>query len=343
MNTQHHQLGDERAHGGDVHVAGVGREGDRPGGRTGYRVIESRPARGCRWMAKERTALWLMLLPYLLGLVGLVFVPGLVSTGLAFTRYDALTPPSWVGLQNITRLFTDRLFGVALANTLLYLLLAVSLRIVGALGLALLLQHARRGATAVRSAIFTPMLIPDVAYALVWLVAFNPRYGPVNLLLSLLGFPQPAWIIEPGPAMAVLVIMAVWQLGEGFVVLLAALQEMPPGLIEASALDGASAWQRFTQVVFPLLLPFLLLLTARDLIVSLQSNFVPTLLVTRGGPGYATLLLPLYTYQLAFDDLHLGYAAAVVWAMYAITLGVIFLPYLLSRKRHYEGSFWGST
>ncbi|MCB0113349.1 MAG: sugar ABC transporter permease, partial [Caldilineaceae bacterium] len=151
--------------------------------------------------------------------------------------------------------------------------------------------------------------------------------------------PTPAWVIEPGPAMLALVIMATWQLGEGFVVLLASLHEIPVGLMEASALDGANAWQRFRHVTLPLLLPRLLLLTARDLIVNLQASFVPTLLVTRGGPGYATLLLPLYTYQLAFDDLRFGYAATVVWAMYAITLLVIVVQARLSRRLRYEGSF----
>ena len=242
-------------------------------------------------------------------------------------------------MGNVARLFADRLFGIALGNTLVYLVLAVSLRVVGALGLALLLQRSGRMAALTRSAVFSPTVIPDVAYALVWLVAFNPRYGPVNLLLGAVGLPTPAWVIEPGPAMLALVIMATWQLGEGFVVLLASLHEIPVGLMEASALDGANAWQRFRHVTLPLLLPRLLLLTARDLIVNLQASFVPTLLVTRGGPGYATLLLPLYTYQLAFDDLRFGYAATVVWAMYAITLLVIVVQARLSRRLRYEGSF----
>jgi multiple sugar transport system permease protein len=288
---------------------------------------------------REQVGLYLMLLPYVVGLVGLVLLPGLLSVGLAFTRFDALSPATWVGLGNVERLFGDRLFGIALGNTLLYMLMAVTLRIVGALLLALLLQRSGRVAGAARSAVFAPTVIPDVAYALVWLVAFNPRYGPVNLLLGLIGLPTPAWVIEPWPALLALVIMAFWQLGEGFVILLASLQEIPSGLIEASALDGANGWRRFRHVILPLLLPRLLLLSARDLIVSLQANFVPSLLVTRGGPGYATLLLPLYTYQLAFDDLRLGYAATVAWAMYAITLLVIVAQYALSKRWRHEGSF----
>ncbi|MBI1296286.1 ABC transporter permease subunit [bacterium] len=287
----------------------------------------------------HRSALTLMLLPYVVGLVGLILVPSALSIVLAFARFDALTAPTWIGSGNVERLFSDRLFGIALGNTLVYLVLAVLFRILGALGLALLLQRTGRMETWTRSAVFSPTVIPDVAYALVWLVAFNPRYGPVNLVLGLLGLPTPAWIVEPGAAMLALVIMATWQLGEGFVVLLASLNEIPAGLMEAGALDGASAWQRFRHITFPLLLPRLLLLTARDLIVNLQASFVPTLLVTRGGPGYATLLLPLYSYQLAFDDLRFGYAATVVWALYLITVLVIVVQSLLSRRLRYEGSF----
>ncbi|MEM7539782.1 MAG: sugar ABC transporter permease [Chloroflexota bacterium] len=281
---------------------------------------------------KEETTLYIMLVPYIVGLIGLVLIPSLLSIGLAFTRYDALTAPEWVGFKNVLRLFSDRLFGIALANTLLYLALAVSLRMMGALCLALLLQGAGRVVNAVRSAVFTPTVIPDVAYALVWLVAFNPKWGPVNLFLGAFGLPTPAWVIEPWPALLALVIMATWQLGEGFIVLLASLKEIPTGLIEASLLDGANGRQRFWYVIFPLLLPRFLLLTARDVVVSLQANFVPSLLVTKGGPGYATLLLPLYTYQLAFDDLRFGYAATVVWAMYVITLFIIIVQYAVSRR-----------
>ncbi len=288
---------------------------------------------------KERLGLYLMLLPYLVGLVGLVLLPGALSVGLAFTRFDALTPATWVGLSNVTRLFNDRLFGISLVNTLLYMLMAVTMRLVGALLLALLLQRSSRIAGMARAAVFAPTVIPDVAYAFVWLVAFNPRYGPVNLLLGLVGLPTPAWVIEPWPALLALVIMAVWQLGEGFVILLASLQEIPIGLLEASALDGANGWRRFRSVILPLILPRLLLLSARDLIVSLQANFVPSLLVTKGGPGYATLLLPLYTYQLAFDDLRIGYAATVAWAMYVITLLVVVAQFTLSRRWRHEGSY----
>lgn len=280
----------------------------------------------------SRPTLWLMLTPYLLGLFGLIGLPSLLALGFAFTEYNALTPPRPVGWANFARLSHDRLYWTALGNTLLYLLLAVPLRIAGALGLALLLRLPRRGVAATRTAVYLPTVIPDIAYALIWLISFNPLYGPVNLLLGSVGLPTPAWTIEPWPARLALVIMALWQLGEGFVVLLAATRSIPATLYEVSAIDGAGAWARFRYLTWPLLLPTLSLLTARDLILSLQATFVPSLIVTKGGPGYATLFIPLYTYWMAFDDLRFGYAAAVVWTLYGFTLLIVVVQYLLARR-----------
>lgn len=280
-----------------------------------------------------------MLLPYLIGLLGLVILPAFLSLGLAFMRYDALTPPVWVGLANAERLLSDRLFWVALGNTLFYLFFAVLLRMVGAFLLALLLQHQGRGLDLARAVVYLPTVIPDVAYALIWLVALHPRFGPINLLLGAFHLPTPAWTIEAWPARFALVMMAAWQLGEGFVILLASLNDIPEHLYEAAALDGADKWASFRHITLPLLLPRLLLLTARDLITSLQANFVPSLIVTKGGPGYATLFLPLYSYLLAFDDLRFGYAATIVWTMYLITMIVIGLQYMLGKRWQHEQSY----
>lgn len=287
---------------------------------------------------RQSAVLGLFLAPYLTGLLLLILLPALLTLALAFTRYDALTPPVWIGLDNLGRLWQDRLFWTALANSLVYLLLAVPLRIGGGFLLALFLSRRSWSGDLARTAAALPIAIPEVAYALLWLVTFNPRYGPLNLLLGAVGLPTPAWTIDPNTALLSLVLMAVWQLGEGLIVLSASLRGIPSHLYDAAGLDGAGVWARFRHLTLPLMLPPLLLLTARDLIVSLQANFTPSLVVTKGGPGYATLFLPLYSYFLAFDDLRLGYAAAVVWAMYAITGAVVAAQFLLTRRWSFTGA-----
>jgi multiple sugar transport system permease protein len=294
---------------------------------------------------KERRTAYLMLAPYLLGVMTLVIGPALLSLGLAFTDFDAIGEPTWLGLTNLLTLLNDRFFWMALGNTLFYVLGAVSLRLVGAFGLALLLHRAYRRrkqagrASPTQALIYLPSVIPDIAYALIWLVAFNPAFGPVNVLLGWLGLPTPAWLVEAWPARFALISIAVWQLGEGFIILLASLSDIPASLYEMAELDGASAWRRFWAITWPLLLPRLLLLSARDVIITLQANFVPSLVMTKGGPGYATLFLPLYTYQLAFEDLRFGYASAVVWTLYLLTGAIVAGQYWLTRRRRYDEAF----
>jgi multiple sugar transport system permease protein len=282
-------------------------------------------------------ALYLMVLPYLLGLAGLVFAPALLALGLACTRYDVLSPPVWGGWANLERMMGDRLLWTVLGNTAFYLVVAVPLRLVGALSLAMLFRSRPYGLA--QALVYLPTLIPDVAYALIWLVALNPRFGPINLVLNAAGLPAPAWLAEPWPARLALAGMAAWQLGEGFVILLASLGEFPPHLDEAAALDGAGCWARFWHITLPLLLPRLLLLTARDLIVGLQASFTPSLVLTRGGPGYATLFVPLYSYILAFDDFQFGYASALVWFVYALTVLGMGALFLVSRRWQHTGAF----
>lgn len=280
---------------------------------------QDRPSQRAGW-GIDQWSVALMLAPYLIGLFTLVLLPTLLTLTLAFTNFNALTPSRWVGFANFVQLFDDRIFGIALTNTLLYLVLAVPLRIGLAWLFAAWLTRPRRGIKIVRTAIYLPTVIPDLPYALIWLVLLNPSYGPINLILGGLGLPTPLWAGAPWPARISLLMLTTWQLGENFVLVAAAQANIPPMLYEASTLDGANPWARARYLTLPLLWPSLVLLTARDLLLCLQTNFVPTLVITKGGPGYATLLIPLYAYQRAFEDLHLGYAAAMVWTLYVITL-----------------------
>lgn len=279
----------------------------------------------------------LMLAPFVLGAIVLIVLPLAVTMALAFTRYDTIAPPVFVGLDTAARALRDPLFPTALGNTLLFLALAVPLRLASALGLALLLDRSRRAARLYRAAVYLPSVIPDVAYALIWLWIFNPVYGPLNALLTLLGLPAPAWLAEPGSARLAVVIMAGFQIGEGFVALLAALQSIPDELRQAATLDGAGSWQRFRYLTLPLLLPWLIVLAARDLIVGLQHTVAPAFLMTRGGPYYATLFLPQLIYQTAFDRLRFGEASFMLLLL-LLCCGALLggLVWVLSRRGAFE-------
>ncbi|MBK9092455.1 MAG: sugar ABC transporter permease [Anaerolineae bacterium] len=260
----------------------------------------------------------LFLAPFLIGMAVLVVLPALATLVLAFTRYNALQPPVWIGLQNFSKLLASPLVGLSLRNTLLFIGLAVPLRLMAALGLALLLRPSGRRFAIHRAVAYLPTLIPEAAYALIWLRIFNPLYGPLNHLLALVGLPLPTWLTDPTSARLAIIIMLVFQMGEGFLVLLAGLHNTPQVYYEAARMDGASAWQILWRITLPLLLPWILLLTCRDILASLQATFTPTYILTYGGPYYATMFFPLLIYELSFDFVDYGLASALLVMMYAL-------------------------
>jgi multiple sugar transport system permease protein len=276
----------------------------------------------------ERAALLGMLAPWLTGVALLTALPALLACAIAFTRYDALSPPAFAGLANFAELGRHPLFWTAVRNSAAFVLLAVPLRLLAALLLALALKPQRPRAGLTRLLVFFPAGIPDVAYALLWLWIFNPAYGPLNLALQSLGLPAPAWLADPRTALLALVIMAVFQTGEGFLVLLAGLQSIPEAYYQHAALEGSSRWWSFRTITLPLLAPWLLLLTARDIVVTAQGTFTPALLMTGGGPYYATFFVPLLVYEEAFTEMRFGAAAAIMLLMLlgaALLIGLVFL------------------
>jgi multiple sugar transport system permease protein len=285
---------------------------------------------------RYRASLYLLLAPYLIGLAVLITLPALLSVGLAFTTYDGLSAPEWRGLANFRDLAADPLFGIALRNSVLFVALTVPLRVLIALGLALLLNRPRRGVGFYRAAVYVPTIVPSVAYALVWLWIFNPRYGPLNLALAGLGLPTPAWLVDRATALPALALTALFQIGEGFVVVLAGLKAVPDEYHHAAALDGANRAAVLRHITLPLLAPWLLLLTLRDVIASAQSTFTPALLMTGGGPYYATLFVPLLMYETAFDRFRFGQGAAMMLLLLLVVGALILLTYRAAGGWGYE-------
>jgi multiple sugar transport system permease protein len=286
----------------------------------------------------ERRGLALLLAPYVFGLALLVFVPALVTFGLALFEYDLITSPDWAGAANFRELWGDDVFRRSLRNSLMFVAAAVPLRLLGALLLALLLHRQFRGASAYRTAAYLPTVVPDVAYALLWLWIINPLFGPLNLVLGAVGGPTPQWLTDPHDARWAVVVMSLFQIGEGFVVALAVRQSLPGDLYELAEVEGARPWYVFARVTLPLMAPALLLLLFRDTIFSFQANFVPALVIFDGGPPpYATTYLPLFVYTNAFEYLRYGYAAAASLVMFAVTALIVVVQWRILRRWRLAG------
>ncbi|HEX9696240.1 MAG TPA: sugar ABC transporter permease [Actinomycetota bacterium] len=284
-------------------------------------------------VASWSRGLRVLALPLIAAAIVLVAIPAVMTVMLAFTDYDAVSAPRWNGFANFARLWRDPIFATSVWNSLIYVAISVPLRMVAAVGTALLLAGRRRGTATGRALVYLPTVVPDVAYALLWLWVFNPLYGPLALAMQAIGLPGPELLLSAWGARFAVAIMSAFQIGEGFIVALAVRNDIPHELYELAEIDGARPSWTLRRVTLPLMMPVLLLLAARDVVLSLQGNFVPALVLTNGGPEYATTFLPLYTYQNAFEYLRFGYASAMTLTMFAVTAAMIGVQVLIVRRR----------
>jgi multiple sugar transport system permease protein len=285
---------------------------------------------------RERREYAVMLAPYLIGMAVLIALPALVTFALALTEFDLIRSPRFIGLQNFRDLWEDDIFRKSVRNSLMFILFAVPLRLVGALAFALLLHKRFRGVGAYRTSAYLPTVVPDVAYALLWLWIINPLYGPLNLALGAIKGPTPAWLTDPRAAQWVVILMSLFVIGEGFIVAMATRQGIPSELYELGDVEDATPLFMFWRVTLPLMAPTLLLLMFRDTIFSFQANFVPALIVTGGGPPpNETTYLPLFIYRNGFEYLRYGYASAATLVMFGMTALIIYLQWrIVKRWRH---------
>lgn len=277
-------------------------------------------------MGSERRALWIMAAPFLAGVGLLVVGPAALTIVMSAFDWDLVSSPRFVGLGNYRELLGDDVFRFSLRNTLWYVAVAVPLKVSAALGLALLLHRRTRAAGVARGAVVLPSVIPDVAWALVWLWIVNPLAGPLNLALLAAGLPTPAWLTDPASARWAVVMVGALQIAEGFLIALAARAAVPTHLYETAAAAGAGPVARFARVSLPLMAPALVLVACRDTVASFQATFVPALLVTEGGPPpYATTFLPVFVYRHAFEYLRYGYAASATVVMIVVSASIVWL------------------
>ncbi|HET6847836.1 MAG TPA: sugar ABC transporter permease [Gaiellales bacterium] len=283
----------------------------------------------------EHVSGWLFVLPAvaLIGLFGIV--PIIWGAILSLQENDLLTPPTWVGLDNYRTLIHDPVFRASIHRTIVYTLLFVPLSVGGALAIAVLLNARIRFSRFYRTAVFIPVATSTVATGIIFNWLLEPTYGVVNYLLSFVGLGPYGFFQDPDQAMYSIVAMTVWGwLGFDVIVYMAALQGVPDELVEAAKLDGAGRWAIFRNVVFPLLSPTTLFLIVWSTINALQV-FDEIYVTTRGGPLQATTVLVYYLFNQAFELFHGGYAAAIAYVLFLITLVFSILQLWVGNRRVY--------
>jgi len=271
----------------------------------------------------SRATAWAFLSPWVIafGLFGLF--PFAFSLAASFTDYSPIRAggASFVGLANYARALSDPAFWSALGNTAFFVVGTIPFTTTLALALALAVQPAFRGRTLFRVGFFVPSVVSVVVLSLVFkgLYASN---GALDGVLRALGLTPPAWLLDPRTALPAIMAMDVWSAsGYYMIIFLAGLEAIPRELYDAARLEGASRRAQLAHITLPLLRPTLLFVLVVNTVRSLQI-FAEVFVMTRGGPLHSTTTVVYYLYEEAFYRFNLGYASAVAYLLFLITLAL---------------------
>ncbi|MGW2055698.1 carbohydrate ABC transporter permease [Streptomyces sp. NPDC001840] len=302
-----------------------------PPGKTRQRAAGRTPAR--KWATRVPPLVLAFVLVPLLIEAFWVFWPAVQGFYLAFTQWDGVSAPKFIGLANFREMFGDEIFRTAALDTVIWLVLFGGLSVVLGLGAALLLQQERRGVGFYRAALFLPVVFSLVATALVWQAMYQPD-GLINKTLEGIGLDglTRSWLADQDTALYAVIVPALWrQIGYVMVLYLAGLKGIDPVLYEAAKVDGATRRQQFRHITLPQLSSVNAVVLSVVVIDSLRS-FDVVWSLTRGGPYHSSELLSTYMYSTAFQSLRLGYGSALAVVIFVLAFGVI-VSYLLRAFR----------
>ncbi|HXT34719.1 MAG TPA: sugar ABC transporter permease [Chloroflexota bacterium] len=279
----------------------------------------------------------LFLLPDLIPFLAFTVLGVFATFGLSFSRWDLVTAPSWVGLDNYSNLFSDDLFRKVVRNTFLYTLgvvpISTALALLAALGLNLKLP----GSLVLRTAYFAPYITTLAAAALVFQWVYDPRAGLIDSVLYAIGVPNPPeWLNSTFWALPALMIFGIWrQIGFNIVLFLAGLQGVDRNMLEAASVDGAGRWARFRYITLPLISPTTFFVVIISTIGSFQV-FDQAYVMTNGRfyPDNATNTVVGYLFQKAFvsSTAELGLSSAVAWLLFLFVFAITMIQFAVQRR-----------
>ena len=271
--------------------------------------------------------------PWLLGLLMFWIYPTLASGYYSFTKFNAVQSPQWVGTENYVQLFTnDSNFWSAVYNTFYFAGLSIPLAIIFAFALATLLNAKIKFQVVYRTIYFLPTLVPEVALALVWVYLFTPGTGLINIPFDWLGIRGPCWLACEAWARPTMILLELWVIGNQVVLYLAGLQDVPQDLYDAANVDGANYYHKFRHVTLPMMTPVIFFHLVTSVIGALQFFAVPYIMT--GGTGFpanSTLFYSIYLYKNAFQYFQMGYASAMAWLLFVVTLVITLVIFRTAR------------
>lgn len=279
---------------------------------------------------QEKVAGQILILPFIIGFLAFIAIPMIMSFIFSFTKYNILSKPKFIGIDNYVALFHDRKFVNSFWVTIRYVIFSVPLRLLMALIIALLLVKKSKLSGFYRAIYYLPSIIgSSVAVAILWKKMFASD-GVVNGLLGMLGLPADiAWLGRENTAIWTLIILAVWQFGSSMLIFLAGLKQIPVSLYEAAIVDGAGTVKKFFKITLPLLTPTIFFNLINQLINGFMA-FTQSYVITQGKPRESTLFYTVYMYQSSFTYNKLGYGCAMAWFM---TIFVSIITFIIFKSQ----------
>ncbi|NLG89066.1 MAG: sugar ABC transporter permease [Clostridiaceae bacterium] len=292
------------------------------------------------YFQRTETAAWVLLFPSLLCLTIFLFIPLIMSFGLAFFDVTIfLKQFKFVGLDNFIELLQDDRFWNALGNTVYFTIMVVPCGILFSLAVALFVQGNSLFQRFLRVSYYVPVICSMTAMGIVWAVLMDPTIGMFAFWIRQLGFENVQLLKDPNLAMPLIAAMTIWKtFGQNMIILVAGLQAIPDEYYDASMIDGANKWKQFFHITLPSLIPTLGFCVTTSTISSFMV-FDQTYVMTRGGPLFRTETLAQYVYTRGFviSPFRLGYASSVAFVLFIVIAAISIAMYYFFTKKETEG------
>ncbi|MFN8421764.1 MAG: sugar ABC transporter permease [Anaerolineae bacterium] len=287
---------------------------------------------GLRPLGRERLWLLVLLAPTLIGLIFGAFGSILATLGISFLKWDLISAPIWVGIDNYKALLTDKLFLDSLRNTTVFSILYVPSVVVLSLAVALLLNRRMRGVAIFRVLYFLPVITSAVAVGIVWNWIYAPDRGVLNSIIVSLGGQPVRWLSTQNMMMSIVIVNVWGAIGEGMIIFLAGLQAIPREYYEAAEVDGVTAWSRFYRITLPLITPSLFFQLLISTINAFQA-FEYIYILTRTASGNSNLPTVVFSiYRNGFNYFRMGTATAQAIVLAVIIMVLTALYFWLQRR-----------
>ena len=286
---------------------------------------------------------YLFAAPFIVGFAVFVAYPFGYLIYLGFQDWDLIGDPKFIGFRNFTRMFSDAPAGLrnvkSLYNTAYYTFVAVPLQLIFSFTLALALTQKIKFRDIYRAGFYLPLIIPLVAWAVVWQRVLHPEFGLLNAAIRAIieiftGEPstwKAAWLFEPALAMPAFIFMSLWMIGRQMVIFIAGLGNIPDSILEAAKTDGAGPVRRLFSIIIPMMSPFIFLNMIFAIVNSFQT-FIPAQIMTEGGPSDSTLFIVLNVWREGFLFFNMGYASAIAIELFLIVIGLTAAQFYVSRR-----------